>query len=245
MSLKTASISVVMPSYNERGNIPEAVERIVETLGDSLFEILIVDDNSPDKTWELVEEMHKEDPRVNVIRRIEKRGLASALADGTNAAEGEIIVWLDCDLGIPPEDITKLVAKIPEYDIAIGSRYLPGGMDTRHWFRGWLSTVFNVYTRAILGRHFWDWTSGFAAAKKDVMRKCPLTEEGFGEYFIEWVYMCTLRDFKMVEVPYRYGLRKAGESKTDSDIRVFLKLAINYAWRVLAIRMKHGSRKKS
>ncbi|MBT7494562.1 MAG: glycosyltransferase, partial [Candidatus Peribacter sp.] len=86
MSLKTASISVVMPSYNERGNIPEAVERIVETLGDSLFEILIVDDNSPDKTWELVEEMHKEDPRVKVIRRIEKRGLASALADGTNAA---------------------------------------------------------------------------------------------------------------------------------------------------------------
>lgn len=126
-----------MPSYNERENIPEAVERIVQILGDSLFEIIIVDDNSPDKTWELVEEMHVKDSRINVIRRIDKRGLASALADGTNAAEGDIIVWMDCDLGIPPEDIIKLTAKIPEYDIAIGSRYLKGGMDTRHWFRGW------------------------------------------------------------------------------------------------------------
>ncbi|MDP6561885.1 MAG: glycosyltransferase [Candidatus Peribacteraceae bacterium] len=245
MPLKQSSISVVMPSYNERENIPEAVHRIADTLGDSLYEIIIVDDNSPDKTWELVEEMHKEDARVKVIRRIDKRGLASALADGTNAAEGDIIVWLDCDLGIPPEDITKLVAKLPEYDIAIGSRYVPGGMDTRHKFRGFLSTVFNFYTRMILGRHFWDWTSGFAAAKKEIMRQCPLTEDGFGEYFIEWVYMCTLRDYKMVEVPYCYGLRKAGESKTDSDIRVFLKLAFNYARRVLQIRMKHGSRKKS
>ncbi len=234
-----------MPSYNERENIPEAIHRIADTLGDSLLEIIIVDDDSPDKTWELVEEMHKEDARFKVIRRTEKRGLASALADGTNAAEGEIIVWLDCDLGIPPEDITKLVEKIPEYDIAIGSRYVSGGMDTRNKFRGFLSLIFNIYVRLFLGRHFWDWTSGFAAAKKEVMRQAPITDAVFGDYFIEWVYVCTLKGFKMIEVPYHYGLRKAGESKTDSDIRVFLKLAINYTWRVLAIRMKHGSRKKS
>ena len=235
-----------MPSYNERDNIPEAMHRIRDTLGDSLKEIIIVDDNSPDRTWELVEQMGRdEDPRVTVMRRTDKRGLASALADGTNAAEGDIIVWLDCDLGIPPEDITKLVEKLPEYDVAIGSRYLPGGMDTRHWFRGWLSTLFNFYTRMILGRHFWDCTSGFAAATKETMRKCPLSEDGFGEYFIEWVYVCTLNKVNMVEVPYRYGLRKSGESKTDSDIRVFLKLAISYAIRVLQIRMKHGPRPKS
>ena len=81
-----------MPSYNERENIPEAIHRIADTLGDSLLEIIIVDDDSPDKTWELVEEMHKEDARFKVIRRTKKRGLASALADGTNAAEWEIIV---------------------------------------------------------------------------------------------------------------------------------------------------------
>lgn len=244
MSLSKSSISVVMPSYNERENIPEALHRIKDALGESLHEIIIVDDNSPDRTWELVQQMHdNKDKRFKVIRRTDKRGLASALADGTNAAEGDIIVWLDCDLGIPPEDITKLVEQLPEYDVAIGSRYVPGGMDTRSKFRGFLSHVFNWYTRLILGRHFWDWTSGFAAATKETMRKHPLSEDGFGEYFIEWVYVCTLNNVKMVEVPYRYGLRKAGESKTDSDIRVFLKLAFNYAKRVLQIRIKHGSRK--
>lgn len=235
-----------MPSYNERDNVPEAMRRIAATLGDSLKEIIIVDDNSPDRTWELVEQMgRKEDSRFTVMRRTDKRGLASALADGTKAATGDIIVWLDCDLGIPPEDITKLVEYLPEYDAAIGSRYVQGGSDTRHWFRGWLSTLFNFYTRLILGRHFWDWTSGFAAATKETMRTCPLNEDGFGEYFIEWVYVCTLNNIRMIEVPYHYGLRKAGESKTDSDMRVFLKLAFNYAKRVLQIRMKHGPRHKA
>ncbi len=245
MSLNTRNISVVLPSYNERENVPEAMRRIAETLGDRLLEIIIVDDNSPDRTWEVVEEMHKSDPRFTVMRRMNKRGLASALADGTKAAKGDIIVWLDCDLGIPPEDINKLVEKLPAYDVAIGSRYVPGGMDTRNKFRGFLSYLFNIYTRMVLGRHFWDWTSGFAAATKDAMRKCPLSEDGFGEYFIEWVYVCTLHNIKMIEVPYRYGLRKAGESKTDGDIRVFIKLALTYVTRVVQIRMKHGSRLRS
>ena len=233
--LQNSSISVVMPSYNERENIAEAMQRITETLGESLLEIIVVDDNSPDRTWEVIENFRN--PRWKVIRRLDKRGLASALADGTKAARGSIVVWLDCDLGIPPEDITKLVEKIPEYDVAVGSRYVPGGTDERHRFRAFLSLVFNTYTRMILGRHFWDWTSGFAAAKKEVLDAVPLSERGFGEYFSEWIYGCTKKKFRMIEVPYHYTLRKAGKSKTDSDILVFLRLGFRYAIRVLEIRM--------
>lgn len=240
MKPASQSVSVVVPSYNEKDNIVEAIHRIEGALGESLLEILVVDDNSPDLTWKLVEDLH--DPKVKLMRRIHKRGLASALADGTNAAQGDIISWLDCDLGIPPEDLLKLFEKLDEYDVAIGSRYLPGGTDTRHWFRAFLSLVFNVYTRMILGRHFWDWTSGFAAARKDAMRKVPLSEDGFGEYFIEWVYACTKAKLKMVEVPYRYGIRKAGVSKTDGNLLVFCKLAVNYAWRVITIRLRGGKR---
>ncbi len=229
------SISVVMPSYNERDNIPEALERITRTLGDALLEIIVVDDNSPDRTWEVIENFHN--PRWKVIRRTQKRGLASALADGTKAAQGAIVVWLDCDLGIPPEDITKLVEKIPDYDVAVGSRYVPGGTDERHWFRSFLSLVFNTYARLILGWHFRDWTSGFAAAKKHVLDQVPLSERGFGEYFSEWIYGCSRKKFRIIEVPYHYTLRKAGESKTDSDIRVFLRLGFRYALRVLEIRI--------
>ena len=232
---KPSSISVVMPSYNERENIPEALERITKTLGDSLLEIIVVDDNSPDRTWEVIENFRN--PRWKVMRRLDKRGLASALADGTTAAKGEIVVWLDCDLGIPPEDITKLLEKIPEYDVAVGSRYVRGGTDERHWFRGFLSLIFNTYARIILGWHFRDWTSGFAAARKEVLDRAPLSHRGFGEYFSEWIYDCSRQKFRIIEVPYHYTLRKAGESKTDSDILVFLRLGFRYAIRVLEIRM--------
>jgi len=239
MTVKPASVSVVIPSYNERENIPEAIERITGALGESLLELIVVDDNSPDKTWELVEQINH--PKVKLMRRIDKRGLASALADGTRAAKGEIIVWLDCDLGIPPEDILMLTEKIGEYDVAVGSRYVPGGMDTRPKFRAFLSLVFNTYTKIVLGQKFWDWTSGFAAAKKETMRLVPLSPEGFGEYFIEWIYHCKRKKLKIIEVPYRYGLRKAGVSKTDGNVRVFLKLGFRYAMRVLAIRMGRDS----
>lgn len=231
-----SSISVVLPSYNEKDNIPEAVNRISAALGDRLLELIIVDDNSPDRTWEVVENLHN--PRVRLIRRMDKRGLASALADGTNAAKGDIVVWLDCDLGIPPEDIQKLVHMIPEYDVAVGSRYVSGGMDTRPKFRAFLSLVFNMYCRIVLWTNFWDWTSGFAAARREVMQKVPLSPVGFGEYFIEWIYDCKRQGINVIEIPYRYGLRKAGVSKTDGDLRVFMRLAFRYAKRVLAIRMK-------
>lgn len=231
-------ISVVMPSYNERENIAEAARRIIAALGDQLLEIIVVDDDSPDRTWEVVQQLNE--PRCRVIRRMNKRGLASALSDGTKQAQGEYIVWLDCDLGIPPEDIQKLIDQLGTYDVAIGSRYLPGGTDTRSKFRAFLSYVFNVYTRMILGRHCWDWTSGFAAARRTVLEQVPLSERGFGEYFVEWVYGCVLKHFRITEVPYHYGLRQAGVSKTDGDVFTFLRLSVHYAWRVIAVRISHG-----
>jgi len=229
------SISVVLPSYNEKENIQEAVHRIVAALGDDLLEVIVVDDDSPDRTWEVVEKMNE--PRCRLIRRTHDKGLASALADGTQAAKGDIIVWLDCDLGIPPEDILKLTEKLDEYDIAIGSRYLPGGMDTRHPFRAFLSRVFNWYTQLLLGRHVRDWTSGFAAARREALDRIPLSRDGFGEYFVEWVYKCTKANMRMIEVPYRYGLRKGGVSKTDGNISTFIRLSFQYAFRVAAVRM--------
>ncbi len=240
MTVAPSSISVVLPSYNEKENIAEAVHRIVATLGQSLHEVIVVDDNSPDRTWEIVENLRE--PRCRLIRRMDKRGLASALADGTQAATGDIIVWLDCDLGIPPEDILKLTEKLDEYEAAIGSRYMPGGTDTRHWFRAFLSHLFNLYARILLGWHFRDWTSGFAAARKETLRRIPLSPHGFGEYFVEWAYDCSRAGVNMIEVPYHYGLRKGGVSKTDGNISTFLRLSVSYAWRVLLIRLGRSSR---
>lgn len=229
------TVSVILPSYNERENMPEAIERITRVLGDQLLEIIVIDDDSPDRTWEAVE--HLRNPRCRLVRRMDKRGLASALADGTRTAKGDVVVWLDCDLGIPPEDILKLIAHVPQYDVAVGSRYVPGGTDARPRWRALLSYAFNLYARIVLGYPFWDWTSGFAATKREVLEQNPLSNRGFGEYFIQWVYGCFRKGFTVIEVPYRYGLRKEGVSKTDGNLLVFLRLGLFYAWRVILVRL--------
>ena len=224
-----------MPSYNERENILEAIARISEVLGNDLLEIIVVDDNSPDGTWKLVEDLN--DPRYRLIRRQNKRGLASALADGTKAGQGDIIVWLDCDLGIPPEVIPRLVEKLDSHDIAIGSRYVPGGADNRPKIRAAMSTLFNRCARLLLGSKVLDYTSGFAAVRRDVLEKTPLSEKGFGDYFIDWAYRCVQKGYRIVEVPYAYGLRKAGISKTDGDFFTFLRLGFSYGLRVIQARL--------
>ena len=124
------------------------------------------------------------------------------------------------------------------YDAAIGSRYVPGGKDKRPAFRAWLSYIFNVYTRLFLGRHFWDWTSGFAAVRRELLLKVPLSSKGFGDYFIEWIYRFHRQKARLIEVPYHYGIRKAGISKTDGHPLQFLKLAFRYAMRVITVRIR-------
>jgi len=232
--MKTPSISVVMPSYNERENITEAVRRIGRTLGESLLEIIVVDDDSPDRTWEAVEQMN--DPRARAIRRIGERGLPSALGLGTREARGDIVVWMDCDLGIPPEVIPRLVEKIGEYDAAIGSRYVPGGKDDRPWVRTVFSVILNRMAQLLLDRRVKDYTSGFSAVKREVMREVPIAGGTFGDYYIDWLYRCVKKGYRVAEVGYVYGLRKSGVSKTDSNVFRFFELGIKYAWRVVRIR---------
>ena len=130
-SIKASSnldtVSVILPSYNERENIEEAIDRISKALGDQLLEIIIVDDDSPDETWRLVKELNHE--KVNLIHRTEAKGLASALAAGVSSSKGETVVWLDCDLGIPPEEIINLIDRLNIFDVSIGSRYVKNGSD--------------------------------------------------------------------------------------------------------------------
>ena len=128
-------LSMIIPTYNEKENIEQIIERIFKVYDDNKIdgEVIVVDDNSPDGTWKIVQDM--KNPKYKLIRRIDEKGLASALARGIAEAKGNIIVWLDCDLGIPPEDIPRLVEKLDKYDVVIGSRYVKGGKDLRSKLR--------------------------------------------------------------------------------------------------------------
>lgn len=229
-----SDVSVVLPSYNERENIIEAIERISKAVGPRLKEIIIVDDNSPDETWKLIEEYGH--PKVRLIRRMDEKGLASALARGVEESKGNYVVWMDCDLGLPPEDVPKLLEPLNKHDVVIGSRYAPGGKDNRMRIRAAMSRIFNWYARLVLGFYAKDYTSGFIAVKKKVADEVPLSKEGFGEYFADFVYRAHKNGFKITEVGYEYNYRKGGTSKLDTGYDQLLKFGWQYGTRILKIR---------
>lgn len=230
------SVSIVLPSYNERENIVEAIERISDAVGSKLLEMIIVDDNSPDGTWKLVEDVRH--PKVRLIRRMEERGLASALARGVSEAQGNIIVWMDCDLGLPPEYVPRLINGLETADVVIGSRYAPGGADQRTRWRAFLSWLFNTYAQLWLGFYAKDYTSGFIAVKKEVTDAVPLSKEGFGEYFAEFVYKAHKQGFRVTEIGYVYNYRKGGTSKLDTGMWRLLQFGWRYGLRIINIRLR-------
>jgi len=215
-------ISIIIPTYNERENLEELFKRISRALEDRDFEIIIVDDDSPDKTWEKAEILGKIYP-VRVIRRTKEKGLSSAVIRGFEEANGDIIVVMDADLQHPPEVIPKLIEAIEHgADISIASRYVKGGkVENWYWWRKIISKGAIMVGRVALPkiRDINDPVSGFFALKKGAIAKTDLNPVGFKillEILIKGQYE------RVVEIPFTFGLRRAGESKLSQ------KQIINY-----------------
>ena len=119
-----ATVSIILPTYNEKDNVKEVIERLDKSLGKALLEILVVDDDSPDETWKVVEEIGERDDRIKLIHRTDQTGLASAVKRGVSEAAGDVIVWMDCDLGLPPEVVPRLVEKLAISEFPKWRKYL-------------------------------------------------------------------------------------------------------------------------
>ncbi len=212
---KRPRVSVIIPTYNERDNLDELFQRISHALKKEgyEFEIIVVDDDSPDGTWQYAMELAEKYP-VKVIRRTDEKGLSSAVIRGFKEAGGDVFVVMDADLQHPPEKIPELVKAIEEgADIAIASRYIPGGgVENWYWYRKLISKGAIMVGRLALPkiRDIKDPVSGFFALKREVVEGVELNPIGFKilmEILIKGRYQ------KVVEVPFKFGLRKAGESK--------------------------------
>jgi len=209
-------ISVIVPTYNERENLEELFERVAGALEGREFEIIVVDDDSPDRTWEKAEELAKKYP-VKVIRRTNERGLSSAVIRGFREANGEIFVVMDADLQHPPEVIPKLIEVVENgADIAIASRYVEGGkVENWYWWRKLISKGAIMVGRVALPRirNIKDPVSGFFALRREVIEDVELNPVGFKillEILIKGKYS------KVVEIPFIFGLRSSGESKLSN-----------------------------
>ncbi|MGQ9672344.1 MAG: polyprenol monophosphomannose synthase [Candidatus Aminicenantales bacterium] len=234
-------LSVILPTYNERENIGPLVRQIYGATGEET-EVIVVDDDSPDRTWAVVEAMRSEYPNLKLIRRRRKSGLVSALNEGIANSSGEVVAWMDCDLSMPPSKLRDLCQGIVDgYDMAIGSRFVPGGgveiitgsQDTALAF--FMSYVLNFFIQRLLGKRIKDYTSGFIALRRSVLDRIPLRGD-YGEYFIELSYRALRLGYRILEIPYLSLARRKGTSKTGTHFFHYLKRGSKYVWRTLKLK---------
>ncbi len=240
-------ISVILPTYNEVENIARLVQEVHAVISQP-HEIIVVDDNSPDGTSAAITSLVATGsiPGLRLETRTADRGLTKSIQRGIDLAEGDTIVWLDCDFSMPPGMIPQLLTKIEQgYDIAVGSRFVPGGKykESRQWFGGeesraaiLLSRLLNWFLRHALFASFTDYTSGFIAIRREVLERIRLRGD-YGEYFIDLIFRSILLKYSFVEIPYVNVPRIAGESKTGSSFDHLLRKGLPYLWTIIRMWM--------
>jgi dolichol-phosphate mannosyltransferase len=234
-----SKIIVVVPTYNESENLP-VLAGLLSDLNLPGLQMLVVDDNSPDGTGDVADELAKKSPEtVGVLHRTEKNGLGRAYIAGISRAldEGaDIVIQMDADLSHPASVVPIMVETLRTTDAAvvIGSRYVEGGSAAAEWawHRRLLSAFANVYVNTILRLHVKDATAGFKAWKADTLRWIDVTTiESSGYSFqVEMNHRTVRRGLRIAEVPIRFEERTAGASKMS--LKVQLESAL-MPWRLL------------
>jgi dolichol-phosphate mannosyltransferase len=246
------SVSVVLPTYNERDNIIDLIEAIVDKLEPTgaNYEVLVVDDNSPDGTAQVVRERFdlveggknrwegalSQAGRVRVVVRTHDKGLAQSIRHGLEVAHGQTLVVMDTDFNHDPAMIPQMVDLLRYYDLVIGSRFvMRGGMEDS--LRYTLSFVYNILIRALFRTQIQDNLSGFFAVRQErLFQLAPIFDKifyGYGDYFIRLLLVAWRRDWKILEVPVFYILRRHGASKTG-----FWRIFRDYTSAVLKLRIQ-------
>ena len=224
---------VVIPTYNERDNLRPLTERILSQ--HQSLRILIVDDNSPDGTGQLADELAREDSRIQVLHRPGKLGLGSAYREGFRRAldlGANYLIEMDADFSHDPAVLPLFLEKIAEYDLVIGSRYI-NGISVVNWplRRLMLSYGANVYTRLITGLTIMDCTSGFKCFRRSLLERIDLnriTSDGYS-FQIEMHFRCAELGARICELPIIFIDRRVGQSKMSKRI---VREAVLMVWKL-------------
>ncbi len=230
---KLLKAMVVVPTYNEKDNIGRLVQQILAQ--NSCLHVIIVDDNSPDGTGVLADNLASGDDRIHVLHRRAKLGLGSAYRDGFRFAldkGADYIIEMDADFSHDPENLELFLEKIKEVDFVVGSRYLHG-VSVVNWpiRRLMLSYFANVYTRFVTGLRVSDCTSGFKCFRREVIEAIDLdTIKSDGYSFqIEMKYRCIEKGFMVAEIPIIFIDRHSGTSKMSKKI---VREAVLMVWKL-------------
>ncbi|HEV8473648.1 MAG TPA: glycosyltransferase [Methylomirabilota bacterium] len=230
-------ISIILATYNERESIETTVTTLLKEAPEEM-EVIVVDDDSPDRTWQVVEALRL--PQVKVIRRVGTRGLASAFNRGIIESRGDYLGWMDADMSMPPAMIPRMYRMLVDerYDIVIASRYAPGGTDDRHWLRTLSSRLINGFASLVLGHGIKDYDSGFVLIRRSVLDSVSLHPRGYGEYFIEFIYNACRKGLRVGEIGYYFRDRTVGVSKSAPSLVRFFMTGAQYVVRIVSARLR-------
>ncbi len=239
------TITVIVPTFNEAGNLPKLVSALYSLPLDDL-KILVVDDHSPDGTGEIADLLAAENPgRLTVIHRTGKLGLGTAYLAGFQqalASGSHVIAQMDADFSHSPDKLVELVQALEGCDLAMGSRYIPGGSVDQRWplWRKGLSAFGNFYARSILRLPVRDATGGYRAWRSEALKALPLERvhsEGYA-FLVEMVYLASLYGLHVREIPIYFADRRWGFSKMS------FRIQLEAALRVWLLRFEYGRRQR-
>jgi len=223
-------LSVVVPTFNERDNVTTLYRKLEATLRDVAWEVVFVDDNSPDGTWDVVRALARQDSRVRCVRRIGRRGLSGACIEGILASSAPFAAVMDADLQHDETQLPKMLALLQSgaADLVIGSRYIEGGSaDSFNRQRAGASALATEVAKRVLGVRVADPMSGFFVIRRDRFEQLApqLSVQGF-KILLD-IVATAHGELRTVEVPYTFGSRLHGESKLDSMVALdFLGLVL-------------------
>jgi dolichol-phosphate mannosyltransferase len=234
------SLSIVIPTYNEAKNL-KAMAAALRALPFPDINIIVVDDNSPDGTGTLADELAvKPENRLTVIHRPGKFGLGTAYLAGFRAAlaqRPEAVAQIDCDFSHPPDALIRMAELLDSYDVVVGSRYVPGGGLDKRWDVGrkLLSRWAVFYARTILGLRVHDPTAGFKLWRRDSLVGIGLNRIHSNGYvfLVEMAYLTQRMGYRVGEIPITFEDRRIGQSKMTMGVK------IEAAWRVWQLWMRH------
>lgn len=229
--LITPELSVIVPTFNERENVPVLVDLLRKALPDVAWEMIIVDDDSPDGTADVARAIGASDPRIRCLRRIGRRGLSGACLEGMLASNARYAAVIDADLQHDERLLLPMLEKLraDEADIVIGTRYAEGGVvDTFSTERKWISLLATRLANKVLGLNLSDPLSGFFMLRRDAVETFAhkLSTQGF-KILLDIVSTAG-KSLRVAELPYQFRSRNSGVSKLDT------RIALDYAGLVLA-----------
>lgn len=217
-------LSIIIPTYNERENMGVLIPQLERSLKECWVksEIIIVDDDSPDKTGAVAQKLNERYGNIVVVIRKHTKGIASAWYHGYNIARGRYIATMDADLCHKPKDLMCMYRLLKrhenEYDIVIGSRYIEGGrgMKNKNFVELTASRIAQIVTRVFLGMKGYDLTHSFRIFKKGVFHSVKKNLKNEGNVFlVEFIYSAWKKGYRIKEIPIDYGKRRYGITKLN------------------------------